>query len=107
MNGVAAALVLFALVACTTTQKTVAYQTLYGLEVSTTASYQGYLTEVVKGKVATNSVPKVSAAYNRFQIGINEAAMVVQYDWTNLAPASVIGLANQVLNGILEAKGTK
>lgn len=107
ISGVAAVLVLFALAACTLTQKKIAYQTLYGLEVSTTATYNGFLTEVVKGKAPTNDVPKISAAYNKFQVGIDNAAKLVQYDWTNLAPSSVIGLANDVLNGILEAKGTK
>ncbi len=93
--------------ACTTTQKKTAYNTLYSLEVSTTAAYQGYLTEVVQGKVPTNNVPKVSGAYNKFQIGIDTAATAAQFNWTNLAPAEVVGLAGQVLNAILEAKGSK
>ncbi len=95
------------LVACTTTQKKTAYNTLYSLEVSTGAAYRGYLTEVVTGKVTTNNVPRVSGAYNKFQIGVNTAAEAVQFNWSNAAPAAVIGLAGEVLNAIIEAKGGK
>ncbi len=100
-------LVIGCLIACTTTQKKNAYNTLYSLEVSTGAAYHGYLTEVVKGKVSTNNVPKVSGAYNKFQIGVNAAAEAVQFNWSNAAPAAVIGLAGEVLNAIIEAKGSK
>ncbi len=94
-------------VSCSTTQKKTDYNTLYSLEASTGAAYHGYLTEVVTGKVSTNDVPKVSGAYNKFQIGINTAAEAVQFNWSNAAPAAVIGLAGQVLNAIIEAKGSK
>ena len=98
-------MLLFCAVNCTTTQKKTAYNTLYSLELTTTASYQGYLTSVVKGTIPTNNVPKVSAVYNKFQLGMTEAVTVAQFNWTNLAPATVVGLASDVLNAILEAKG--
>lgn len=100
-------LVALLVVACTTTQKTVTYQTLNGVEVTTTAAYDGYIQTVIDGKTPTNDVPKVSHAYNTFQDRMNIAVIEAQYNWTNLAPNDVILLANKVLTAISEAKVIK
>lgn len=93
------------LIACSTTQKKIAYQTLYGVETSTTAAYDGFISLVIDGKVKTNGVPAVSQSFNRFQIGMQTAISTAQFNYTNLAPNEVIALANEVLTAILKAKG--
>lgn len=89
--------------ACVSTEKA-AYKTLYGLEHSVTAAYDGYLYGVIRGQIATNDVPVVSRNYDQFQIGMRAAIQVAQYDLTKLAPTDVTHLGNVVLHSILEAK---
>lgn len=90
---------------CTTTQQTTAYKTLYSLESSTTATYQGYLDLVIKGTVATNDVPKVAKAYNAFHAGALVALDAVAYNTNALAPANLVIEAQDVVNLINTAKG--
>ena len=100
-------LLTIALIGCTTTAIKNAYNTLYSVEVTTTAAYDGYLTAVIKKEVSTNDVPKVSRAYNQFQTGMREAIVLAQYNWTNAAPESILMLSTTVLSAISEAKGIK
>lgn len=91
--------------ACTTTQQTVTYNTLYSVEKSTTAAYDSYLTLVVQGKLAKDGVPAVSKSFDRFQFGMQVAVSAAQFNWSAPAPAETIALATEVLNAILKAKG--
>ncbi len=81
-----------------------AYNTLYSTERTTMAAYDGYLAAVVEGKAKTNGVPKVSADYDQFQIGMRVAIEAAQMDKTQLTPSNVLHLAEVVLHSILEAK---
>ena len=89
--------------ACVSTQKA-AYTTLYSLENSVTASYDSYLALVVKGKIATNDVPRLSKEYDQFQSGMKSAVELAQFDWTKLAPTDVVHLGNVVLHSVAEIK---
>ncbi len=81
-----------------------AYNTLYSVEKTTTAAYDGFLAAVVEGKAKTNDVPKVSADFDQFQIGMRVAVVAAQMDKNSLAPSNVVQLAQIVLHSILEAK---
>lgn len=94
---------LFVLVACKSPQQA-AYKTLYTVEHSTTAAYDGYLQGVVRGQFKTNDVPKVSKSYDQFQIGMQGAVELAQFDWSAIAPSNVVHLGTVVLKSIAEAK---
>ncbi len=81
-----------------------AYNTLYSVEKTTTAAYDGYLAAVIEGKAKTNGVPQVSADFDRFQIGMRVAVVAAQMDKNTIAPSNVVQLAGIVLHSILEAK---
>jgi hypothetical protein len=53
---------------CTPSQQSIAYKTIYSLEVSTRAAFDAYLDEAIK-KVPpdTNGVTKAAIAFNTFQ----------------------------------------
>jgi hypothetical protein len=98
---------LFCFIACTTTPKTIAFQTLSGVETSTTASYDAFIALVIAGKAPTNDVPKVSRIYNQFQDGLHLAVVAAQFNMTNAAPPEVVGMSQNVLTQISVAKGAK
>ncbi len=81
-----------------------AYNTLYSVEKTTTAAYDGFLAAVVEGTAKTNAVPQVSADFDRFQIGMRVAVVAAQMDKNSLAPSNVVHLSEIVLHSILEAK---
>lgn len=97
--------VMLAVPGCTTSQQRVAYNSLYSVETSTTAAYDAYLHSVVLGKVTTNDVPQVTQAFNNFQLAMQAAVMVGQFNMTNAAPSNVTALASNVLSLIVKAKG--
>jgi hypothetical protein len=78
------------LVGCTSTQQQIAFNSLSTVETTATSAYQGYLTLVVQGKVSTNNIPQVSAAYNVLQSSVLVATLAVQNNTNALAPANVI-----------------
>lgn len=90
---------------CSTSQQTTAYQTLYGLESGATAAYSAYTGLVIKGTVATNDVPKVSRAFNTFQLAMLPALDAVQYSTNALAPANLIQESSDLINLINVAEG--
>ena len=90
--------------ACTSTPKKVAFDTLYTLEHSTTASYDTYIAGVIKGTWKTNDVPTVSNNYDQFQIGMRGAVELAQFNWEAIAPSNVVHLGSVVIKSIIEAK---
>jgi len=71
---------------CGTTAQTRGYNTIYALQKTTLAAYDSYLGEVIKGTVPTNGVPKISDAFNTFQL-----STLVELDavaWNTNAPAT-------------------
>jgi hypothetical protein len=102
-----AAIVLL-MVACTTTQQTTSYKTLFSLEHSTVAAYDSYAALVIRGTLPTNDVAKVSKAFNVFQASALPALDAVQYNTNALAPDALIIEAQDLINLIttIKAKGT-
>jgi hypothetical protein len=93
------------LMGCNTSQQTTAYNTIYSLEKSTTAAYTGYIDLVIQGTVSTNALPVVSKAYNNFQAAAATATDAANFSTNALAPASLVTLAQDVINEITVAKG--
>lgn len=89
---------------CTTSQQTTAYNTIFSLEKSTTASYDGYLDLVIQGQVKTNAMPGVSKAYNDFQAAATTATDAANFSTNALAPANLVILAQDVVNQINAAR---
>lgn len=95
---------LIVLVGCATTQQRTTYNTLYSVEQTAMTSYDAYLDLVVKGKVATNDVPRVSRAFDAFQAQMQFAVKQSQYNWTNIAPADVTSALSNLVWTIQTAK---
>ncbi|HSS99978.1 MAG TPA: hypothetical protein VLK33_23245 [Terriglobales bacterium] len=74
---------------CTTNQERNAYNTLYSVQVTTTATVDGYYSATIKGLVSTNGIPQVSKAYNDFQKAFIVAIDAAQFNTNALAPASL------------------
>lgn len=90
--------------ACASSPKNTAYNTLYTLEHSTTSAYDTFIYGVVRGKFKTNDVPIVSKNYDQFQIGMQGAVELAQFDWSAIAPSNVVHLGSVVIKSIVEAK---
>lgn len=98
---------LFAVIGCTTTQQTAAYNTLSGLETGTTAAYNAYLTLVAQGTVSTNSVPQVSHDFNDFQSAMVLAVLAAQNNTNALAPTNLVAEAAAVVSLINTVEQSK
>lgn len=95
------------LIGCTMNQQKISYNTLYSVEKVTQGAYKSYLGLAVSGKVATNDVPKVSQAYNKFQVSMVVALDSVQFNTNALAPVSLQTESIDLINMINTLKGTK
>ncbi len=93
------------IVSCTTPVQKATYNTLYTVEMTTVAAYDGYIDSVIKKVTSTNSVPKVSAAFNGFQTSFLVALSVARFDTNAVAPASLITESGNVVNLITASKG--
>ena len=98
-------ILLAALVGCTTNQQTIAYKSLYTVEKVTTGAYDGYLDSIIVGQTTTNSLPRVSSAFNKFQASFVVALDAVQFNTNAPAPASLVVESQDVLNLIVQLKG--
>lgn len=90
---------------CTPAQQTTTFKTLYSLEKSTVAAYDGYAHLVVIGQAPTNGVRKVSQAFNTFQASFLLALNLAQLNSNAPAPASLVIQAGEVTAAISKAKG--
>ena len=90
---------------CTTTQRTVAYNSLYSVEKVTTGAYDSYLDSVIQGISTTNGVPRVSKAYNHFHASFLLALDSVQFNTNAIAPASLVVESGDIINLIQTVKG--
>lgn len=102
----AIALVAVIIIGCTTSQQRVAYNSLYTVETTTTATVDGYYLAAAKGIAPSNGVHQVSVAYNDFHVAFLVALDAAQYNTNALAPlalqqesADVIGLVGQFWKG--------
>ena len=114
MAGGKAPLFLFAIaislalhLGCTTSQQRVTFNTLYSIEQGTTSALDGYDSLVIQGKISTNDVPKVSAAYNKFQTAFLVALDAARYNTNAIAPPSLVVESEDVVNLINSLKGSK
>jgi len=92
---------------CNQNQQTATFNTLYSLEKSTVAAYDGYLAAVLAGQARTNEVPKISHAFNDFQAAMVLAADTDQAGTNALAPPALVAQSADLLNLITVAKGAK
>jgi hypothetical protein len=90
---------------CKPSQQRLVFNTLATTGMTVNAAYAAYLDTVVKGQTTTNAVPKVSQLYNDFQKSYALALSAAQFNPTNIAPADLVTLANQVVDLINTAKG--
>lgn len=104
MKYLTALLLAIGLAACTTSQQTAAYNTIFSLEKTTTAAYDGYLDLVIQGQVQTNAMPVVAKAYNNFQAAATTATDAANYSTNALAPPNLVTLAQDVINQINTAR---
>jgi hypothetical protein len=90
---------------CTTSQQTIAYNTLYSVEHGVVSAYDGYLDTVVAGTTSTNGLHRVSVAYNTFQASFKIALDAAQFNTNALAPLNLQVEAADVINLIVLLKG--
>lgn len=85
-------------IGCTTNQQATAVKTLGTLESTATAAIDQYYAGVLKGTITTNSMPKVSKAYNDFQAAMVLAVSLVQNNTNALAPSDLIQEGADLVN---------
>lgn len=89
---------------CSTTQQTVTYNTLYSVEHTTVAAYDGYVKAVITGQASTNGLPAVSKSFNAFQASFLVALDAAQFNTNALAPANLMVESADVINLISQFK---
>lgn len=90
---------------CQTSREQVVFNSLASVAYTVDSSFKGYVDLVVAGKLPTETLPKVGAAYTSFQTAFNAALAVAQFSKSSIAPQNVIDAASVVLNSISQAKG--
>lgn len=96
-----AAIIIAPLTGCNSTLQKKAVTTLEALGSGVNSAYDAYITEVVKGDVATNDVPTITAYYRDFQASFGVAAAAAHFATnTTLADAELLSLANKVTTAI-------
>lgn len=85
----------------------VVYKTINSVELATNAAVGGYFDLVVSGQVRTNEVPKVTKAYDQFQIAIRKAIDAAQFNKNAPATPELIAQSTEILNTIAKEKGVK
>jgi len=90
---------------CSPSAQTTAYNTLATTGITVNTAYTTYLNLVVTGKVATNSVPAVSQAYNDFQTAYGAALTIAQFNPNAIAPSNVVASANALVAKINLTEG--
>jgi hypothetical protein len=85
-------------IGCVTSHQQVVFNSLYTVDHTTVAAYDAYLDQVIAGHAPTNGVPRVSRAFNRFQIGFTIALDAAQYNTNAIAPTNLIIESKDVIN---------
>lgn len=81
---------------CTTSQKRVAYDTLYSSHIATDAAFSSYILLVWQGSLPTNGVPAAAQAYRDFQTVFKAALFAARWDTNSIAPPNVVEAASKV-----------
>jgi hypothetical protein len=95
-------IVIAVLCGCTSPRQA-AVKTLAAIGISTDAAYRSYLDLVVAGRVSTNGIPRVGAAYTSYQAIYNQAVVFVEHN-TSLSLDSVTAASTKVITVITEEK---
>jgi hypothetical protein len=90
------------LTSCTTTQKTVAYNTLNAIATTVDASLKAYADLVVAGKVDQATQIKVADAKAKYEVAFAAAVAAARGNLQNPTPADVQALADS-LTAIVKA----
>lgn len=91
---------LMMLLACTTTQKQVAYKTLYSVAKSTEAAYSAYNDMVVSGAISPSTLPQVAKAYRSYQTAFLKAVDAAEGDLNQYTPVEVVELSASLVRMI-------
>lgn len=91
-------LVSVAVTGCSTSQQRIAFNSLATVQTTTVGAYDGYVSQVIAGRIATNDLPRVSQRFNEFQAAFRVALTTVEYNTNALAPQSLQVLSGDLLN---------
>lgn len=94
------------IIGCTTNQQTTAFKTIGAAEATVNFAHDSYQGLVIKGVIATNTVPEVSHLYNNFQAAELLALDAVQFNTNAIAPSSLIVEGQDLVNLINSIKTT-
>lgn len=83
---------------CKASQQRAAYNTLATVQTVTVGAYDGYVSEIIAGRIKTNDLPRVSRQFNVFQAAFLVALDAVEYNTNALAPANLTTLSTDLLN---------
>ena len=81
-----------------------AYDTLYTIGKTTDSAMKSYVDLVVKKKISTNSVPAVTATYNKYQLVYRMALTVATNDVTAPAPVNVVSESATFIKLVTDTK---
>ena len=90
-------------VGCTTTART-RYNTLATVQATTSKAVEGYFDLVIKGKLPTNNVPRVTKAYDTYLVIWGAAVDVAQWNTNTAAPTAVTTASSAVLKEVAGAQ---
>jgi hypothetical protein len=95
----------FLLGGCQTPPSRIAYNSLATTGTTVSTAYQGYLELVLRGQVATNDVPAITAKYREFKASFDAACQLAAYS-TNFTetPVEVLAKAGAVTAAINQAR---
>jgi hypothetical protein len=86
--------------ACTTSQQTIAFQSIATVEAGVIAANGAYLDSVVTGLAPTNGIPTVEAAFNDTQLALRTAASLASGGSSAPVPAATFTKAVNFTNTI-------
>jgi len=87
---------------CTTSQRTVAYKSLYIVASSTDAAMRAFADAVVAGKVPQTTQDKVRDLHGRYGKAMQAAIAAARFDTSQPTPESVSAIAGELLATITE-----
>lgn len=85
---------------CTTTQNRITYQTLYGIGLATSKSYQAYNDLVVAGKIPASTLEPMCKIWDKYRVAYIAAVDVAKTNLNAPAPQDVIDLSNSLIAAI-------
>lgn len=94
-----------AMTGCKSPPQRLAFNSITSVEQATSAAFDGYMSAAIDGTIASDAVPKIASAFNKFQKSYLVALDGVQYNTNALAPPSLIIESQDVINLINQFKG--